>query len=263
MDKKKIIVVIAVVVVLYLLYKNSLSSGNKSEDGQQSSNAISGISNSLASTVSTIATASHVNKNAEDEYYQDLLAEYRRLNGGSLPRGATSLTAGQLENEIKALKKLNEAINTYYEIEDNNIQMSAEELKEKGIDTFEEVQSLINEVRNRQKNEELKRILDAFITTCNNHGDIWNPAGAKRFPWDKSVLAEITALNQSDTVALNKMFQLRKEECKYPDNYSAVSSRYRVRTSLSDAIPTGTLWHYRPNKDEADKFRKEMEKRGC
>lgn len=262
MDKKKILIIAGVAIVLYLLYRSSASSSSGSDDETQADNAFSNAANKLASGISAVATATSVQKNAEDEAYQDLLAEYKRLNGGSLPRGATSLTYSQLETAIKSLKELQKAINSYYEIEDDSVQMSAEQLAAKGIDTVEEVTTLINEVKARQLDEHLTDLLNAFIKTCNNYGSIWNPAGARRQQWDVSTLRAIMGLSDSDLKKLSNKFKKRTSECKYPDNYSALDYRYYERTSLSAAIPTGTLCSYRSGSDVAKEFRQNMIDRG-
>lgn len=261
MDKKKILIIAGVAIVLYLLFRNSGSSGTKDET--EAGNAFSNAANALTSGLSTVATAASVQKSQEDEEYQNLLAEYKRLNGGTLPRGATSLTYAQLQTAIKSLKDLQTAIYNYYEIEDNeDLQLTADQLAAKGIDTVEEVNSLINEVKARQSDEYLTNLLDKFIKTCNNYGSIWNPAGASRQGWDVSTLREIMALSDSDLKKLSNKFAKRTKECNYPDNYSALNYRYYERTSLSIAIPSGTLCSYRSGSSVAKEFRKNMEERG-
>ena len=261
MDKKKILIIAGVAIVLYLLFRNSGSSGTKDET--EAGNAFSNAANALTSGLSTVATAASVQKSQEDEDYQNLLAEYKRLNGGTLPRGATSLTYSQLQTAIKSLKDLQTAINNYYEIEDNeDLQLTADQLALKGIDTVEEVNTLINEVKARQLDEYLTDLLNAFIKTCNNYGSIWNPAGARRQVWDESTLRAIMALSDSDLKKLSNKFKKRTNECKYPDNYSALNYRYYERTSLSAAIPTGTLCGYRGGSATAKEFRQNMLDRG-
>lgn len=260
MDKKKILIIAGVAIVLYLLFRNSGSSGTKDET--EAGNAFSNAANALTSGLSTVATAASVQKSQEDEEYQNLLAEYKRLNGGTLPRGATSLTYSQLQTAIKSLKDLQVAINNYYEIEDDSVQMTADQLALKGIDTVEEVNTLINEVKARQLDEHLTDLLNAFIKTCNNYGSIWNPAGASRQVWDESTLRAIMALSDSDLKKLSNKFKKRTNECKYPDNYSALNYRYYERTSLSAAIPTGTLCNYRGGSATAKEFRQNMLDRG-
>lgn len=262
MDKKKILIIAGVAVVLYLLLFRNSSGSSRSKDETEAGNAFSNAANALTSGLSTVATAAAVQKSAEDEDYQNLLSEYKRLNGGTLPRGATSLTHSQLETAIKSLKDLQKAINEYYEIEDDAVQMTAEQLSLKGIDTVEEVNTLINEVKARQLDEHLTDLLNAFIKTCNNYGSIWNPAGASRQQWDVSTLRAIMGLSNSDLKKLSDKFKKRTNECKYPDNYSALNYRYYERTSLSAAIPTGTLCNYRSGSDVAREFRQNMIDRG-
>lgn len=261
MDKKKILIIAGVAIVLYLLFRNS-SGSSGSNDETEAGNAFSNAAKALSSGLSTVATAKVVQKSAEDEDYQNLLAEYKRLNGGTLPRGATSLSSAQLETAIKSLKELQTAINNYYEIEDDSVQMTAEQLAAKGIDTVEEVNTLINEVRARQLDEHLTDLLNAFIKTCNNYGSIWNPAGASRQQWDVSTLRAIMGLSDSDLKKLSDKFKKRTKECNYPDNYSALKYRYYERTSLSAAIPTGTLCKYRSGSSVAQEFRQKMIERG-
>lgn len=271
MDNKKILIIIGVAIVLYLLYRSSSSDGSSGLFGGSSDStndslniqkAFSGATAAMASGISTVATAASVVKSEEDEEYQNLLAEYKRLNGGTLPKGATSLTASQLQTAIKSLKELKAAINQYYEIEDDSIQMSPEQLAANGIDTVEAVNTLINEVKARQLDEHLTALLDAFIKTCNNYGSIWNPAGAGQQRWDESTLRAIMALSDSELKKLSSKFSKRTKECVYPDNYSALSYRYYERTSLSMAIPTGTLCSYRSGSSTAQEFRKKMLERG-
>ena len=257
MDKKKILIIAGVAIVLYLLFRNSGSSGTKDET--EAGNAFSNAANALTSGLSTVATAASVQKSQEDEEYQNLLAEYKRLNSGTLPRGATSLSYSQLQIAIKSLKDLQTAINNYYEIEDDEHEKKPEEL---ATYTVEQVSRLINEVKARQLDEHLTDLLNAFIKTCNNYGSIWNPAGASRQVWDESTLRAIMALSDSDLKKLSNKFKKRTNECKYPDNYSALNYRYYERTSLSAAIPTGTLCSYRGGSATAKEFRQNMLDRG-
>ena len=175
MDKKKILIIVGVAIVLYLLLRNS--SDSKSKDETEAGNAFSNAADALTSGISTVATATSVQKTQEDEEYQNLLAEYKRLNGGTLPRGATSLTYAQLQTAIKSLKELQVAINNYHEIEDDSIQMSTEELMANGIDTVEKVVALINDVKIRQKKEAwnkrkkyIEGIVNAFYDNMTNVG---------------------------------------------------------------------------------------------
>ena len=81
-------------IVVLLLYLNKNKS-TKSADEEEADNAFSNISDKLTSGIGTITSASSVSKTVEDEEYQNLLIEYKRLNGGILPPGATSLTTAQ------------------------------------------------------------------------------------------------------------------------------------------------------------------------
>lgn len=259
MDKQKILFIGVVVIVILLLYFNRDKS-TKSADEEAADGAFSNLGGKLTSGVSPIASANNVVKSVEDEEYQNLLMEYKRLAGGTLPAGAASLTSAQLKTAIESLKKLNSAINEYYELEDDDKQLSSEALIASGKDTVEEIQSLIAEVKVRKKTEYLISLCDRFIATCNGFGDIWNPAGAKA--WDISVLNEIIALSTADTQQLNRMFADRKA-CKYPENFSALKKYWTTRTSLSNAIPTGTLNTYRKGASTANTFKAEMQKRKC
>lgn len=261
MDKKKILFLAAFFIVITLLLFKKSGDSNESADEKEAGEAFSNLSDKLTSGLGSIGSASSTTKTVEDEEYQNLLLEYKRLAGGTLPAGATSLTTAQLKTAVKSLEKLNTAINQYYEIEDDSVQLSSEQLADKGIDTVEEVQRLIKETQARQLKEKLTKLCEAFITTCNSYGDIWNPAGAKQ--WDVSTLNQIINLTVSETQELNKIFQSKKGQCNYPENFSATKKYYTVRTSLSNAIPTGTLNTYRTGASTANKFREEMKKRNC
>ncbi len=178
MDKKKIIIIIAIVaVVLYVLYSGNSSSGDSSNDEQQAGKAAADLIGRATSGVYNIVAATSVTKSQDDEEYQNLLAEYKRLNGGVLPYGATSMTYAQLQTAIKSLKELKEAISRYYEIEDDQVQMSAEQLTAKGYDTVEEINQLIKEVKDRQRREKwddrkkyIQNLVNAYYDNMTNVG---------------------------------------------------------------------------------------------
>ncbi|MGM9745832.1 MAG: hypothetical protein ACI30H_02590 [Paludibacteraceae bacterium] len=106
---------------------------------------------------------------------------------------------------------------------------------------------------------ELDELCEKFIKTCNNYGKVLHPGGASKYPWDTTTLKTIMALPKDDLVRLNAMFEARGA-CTYPDNYS--SSKYIMRTSLSDAIPEGTLCKYRTGASTAEAFKEKMESLG-
>ena len=256
--KKYILIGAVVLVVLYFVWKNSQKGSQSQEEAsmQQAANALTG-------NMATTGNASAVSKSAEDEEYQNLLDQLETLNGGKLPAGATSYTAAQLKTKIKEIEALQKAWLEYAEAEENeSIQKDLATLMEEGRDTVAKIQQLTTEVKTRNQKERLKGLLDAFITTCNNYGDIWNPAGAKRQEWDTATLSKIMALPDSDLKVLSDMVKARKNDLNYPDNYSAVKSRFYCRTSLYSAIPSGTLCSYRTGASVAQEFRKKMQSKG-
>ena len=206
MDKKKILIIAGVAIVLYLLYR-SMTEG--SGDEAQSGKAISRAVDNLTSGLSTVATAASVNKTVEDEEYQNLLAEYKRLNGGTLPAGATSLTTAQLKTAIKSLKELLEAINNYYEIEDDAVQLSADQLAAKGIDTVEEINTLITQTKDRQRKEKwqkrasyIKDLVNAYYNNMTNVGT-WL-ADCKGY--DTQTFSSLIDLPKNERVYANQYF---------------------------------------------------------
>ena len=263
-DKKKkyIIIGAVVLVVLYFVWKNSQSD----EDGGSESSSIKKAAESLNSPyhrLATVGTAVGVQKTAEDEEYQNLLQELKTLNGGVLPSGATTLTSAQLKTQIKNVKALQEAYLKYADEEtDESKQLTMEQLQEQGKGTLAAIQQLTREVEQRKQTEHLQELLEAFIKTCNNYGSIWHPAGAAQQTWDTSTLRQIMALSDSELKQLNSMVKARSKDLNYPDNYSALSYRYYERTSLSNAIPNGTLCRYRSGSSVAQEFKKNMADRG-
>ena len=260
-DKKKkyIIIGAVVLVVLYFVWESSQSG----EDESSESNSLKKAAESLNSGLASVGTAVGVQKTAEDEEYQNLLQELKTLNGGVLPSGATTLTTAQLKTQIKNVKALQEAYLKYADEEtDESKQLTMEQLQEQGTGTLAAIQQLTREVEQRKQTERLQELLEAFIKTCNNYGSIWHPAGAAQQTWDTSTLKQIMALSDSELKQLNSMVKARCKDLRYPDNYSALDYRYYERTSLSNAIPNGTLCSYRSGSSVAQEFKKNMADRG-
>ena len=256
--KKYILIGAVVLVVLYFVWKNSQKGSQSQEDAsmQQAASA-------LSQDMPTIGTASERQRSEEDEEYQSLLRKYSELCGGKLPKGATDYSTNMLKDQIKAVEALQKAWLEYAKAEENeSIQKDLATLMDSGVNTVALIQQLTSEVKARYQKERLKGLLDAFITTCNNYGYIMNPAGAKRQEWDTSTLIKIMALPDSDLKVLSNMVKERKNELDYPDNYSALKSRYYCRTSLYLAIPSGTLCSYRTGASVAQEFRKKMQSKG-
>ncbi len=260
-DKKKkyIIIGAVVLVVLYFVWKSNQNSEDDGSEGKSLKKAAESLNSGLA----TVGTAVGVQKTAEDEEYQNLLQELKTLNGGVLPSGATTLTTAQLKTQIKNVKALQEAYLKYADEEtDESKQLTMEQLQEQGKGTLAAIQQLTREVEQRKQTEHLQELLEAFIKTCNNYGSIWHPAGAPQQTWDTSTLRQIMALSDSELKQLNSMVKARSKDLNYPDNYSALSYRYYERTSLSNAIPNGTLCKYRSGSSVAQEFKKNMADRG-
>ncbi|MGM9838162.1 MAG: hypothetical protein ACI30A_06715 [Paludibacteraceae bacterium] len=111
------------------------------------------------------------------------------------------------------------------------------------------------------KVQEISDLLDKFVKTCNDHGGIWNPAAAAKHCWDTATLYQILALDDNTLKAMNTYFlKYKSQECIYPENYS--STKKRQRTSLSDAIPSGTLCKYRTDASIAFAFKNKMKAKG-
>lgn len=260
-DKKKkyIIIGAVVLVVLYFVWKNSQSGEDESKENLSNRQA----ARMATKDMSTVGTSSAVAKSAEDEEYQNLLDELKRVNNNELPAGATSYTAAQLRQKIKEIKALRDAYNQYAAEEDNEAnQLTYEQLQDQNRGTVDDIIQLINEVKQRKQTERLQELLEAFIKTCNNYGSIWHPAGAAQQAWDTSTLKQIMALSDSELKQLNSMVKARAKDLRYPDNYSALDYRFYERTSLSNAIPNGTLCSYRSYSSVAQEFKKNMADRG-
>lgn len=258
-DKKKkyLIIGLIVVVVLYFLLKN------KGSDESSEQSSIRKAAESLNSGLATVGTATGVQKTAVDEEYQNLLQELKTLNGGVLPSGATTLTSAQLKTQIKNVKALQDAYLSYADAETNEAQqLTMEQLQEQGKANVNAIMQLTREVEQRKRTEHLKELLEAFIKTCNNYGSIWHPAGAAQQTWDTSTLKQIMALSDAELKELNSMVKARCKDLRYPDNYSALDYRYYERTSLSNAIPNGTLCSYRTGASVAKEFKQKMADKG-
>ena len=112
-----------------------------------------------------------------------------------------------------------------------------------------------------EKAANINDLLNRFVATCNNHGGIWNPAAAASHPWDTTTLNQFMALSNSSLKVANTTFiKSFASKCVYPENYSSLKSRQR--TSLSDAIPTGTLNKYRGGASTANVFKEKMKNLG-
>lgn len=108
-----------------------------------------------------------------------------------------------------------------------------------------------------EKAANINDLLNRFVATCNNHGGIWNPGGAAKHGWDTTTLNQIMTLSNSSLQAMNTYFkQYKASQCVYPDNYSSLKSR--IRTSLSDAIPSGNLCEWRTGASTAFTFKERM-----
>lgn len=112
-----------------------------------------------------------------------------------------------------------------------------------------------------EKAANITDLLNRFVATCNNHGGIWNPGSAAKHGWDTTTLNQILSLNDSSLKTMNTYFiQHKASQCVYPENYSSLKSRRR--TSLSDAIPSGTLCKYRTGASTAFAFKDKMKAKG-
>lgn len=206
MDKKKILIIAGVAIVLYLVYR-SMTEGSSGDNKAEKS--VESAVNKLTSGMAVVATASSVNKTAEDEEYQNLLAEYKRLNGGTLPAGATSLTTAQLKTAIKSLKELVEAINNYYEIEDDSVALTREQLAANEIDTVEEVNTMITQTKDRQRKEKwqkrasyIKDLVNAFYDNMTNVGTWLGDCKG----YDTQTFSSLIDLPKNERVYANQYF---------------------------------------------------------
>ncbi len=258
MEKKILIIgVVAVGAGVYLMSKRKTTASSETTE-EKVKDVVDSRSGDIAASMPLTASAKAVtNKDVNDEEFQDLLEEFRKYNGGSLPAGIELLTIDQLKKRVASLKEVNDLLNKYLELTPDDREKDKSELRKMNAS---QIQRLINEEQARQDAEYLDKLFEAFRTTCNNHGAISNPAGAKNYAWDVTTLNAILKLSNANLKKLNDKM-LNSKDFYYPDNYSAVKSRYRYRTSLSDAIPDGTLRKYRTGASTAETFKAEVKKR--
>lgn len=250
MSKKYIIigVVIVIVVAYYLLTKNK-GTGNPVQD------AINGNAGKLSNlTGANQVAVTDDSISPEDLEYNELVNEYKQKYRRS---PEPSWTISQLKKRIAEYDEINKAINQYYAIEGEQSK-TEDDLSNMSL---QEIQREIQKEQEKVDEANLKKLLDRFVATCLNFGSVWNPAGAKNKAWDKTVFNEILNLSSTNLKKLNNMVGTRKDELYYPENYSALKSYWRKRSSLADAIPTGTMRTYRTGASAAKTFRDEMIKR--
>lgn len=249
MNKKYLIIGVVVVVIIYYLLTKKKSTGNPIQD------VINGNAANLGGLITANKSAVTDEAMSDEDYeYNELVNEYKQKYRKSPD---PSWTISQLKNRIKEYDEINAAINQYYAIEgeqskteDDLSRMSLQEIKRE----IQKEQEKIDEAN-------LKTLLERFISTCNNHGGIWNPAAAAKRPWDVTVFNEIKSLSDTNLKKLNNMVASRSKDLCYPQNYSATKAYWTERKSLADAIPTGTLRTYRTNASAAKTFQDEMNKR--
>lgn len=250
MNKKYIIigVVIVIIIAYYLLTKNK-----KTGDAVQDAiNSNTGSLSSLTSANKTAVTDDSISP--EDLEYNELVNEYKQKYRRSPD---PSWTISQLEKRIEEYDEINDAINQYYAIEGEQSK-TEDDLSKMSL---QEIQREIQKEQEKIDEANLKKLLDRFVATCLNYGKVSNPAGAAKKTWDQTVFNEILSLSSTNLKKLNNMVGTRKDELYYPENYSALKAYWRKRTSLADAIPTGTMCTYRAGASAAKAFRNEMVKR--
>ena len=250
MNKKYLIIgaVVAIIVIYYLLTK-------KKGTGDPAQDAINSNAANLGSLVGANRTAVTDDAISDEDYeYNELVNEYKQKYRKSPD---PSWTISQLKKRIAEYDEISKAIDQYYALEGEQSK-TEDDLSKMSL---QEIQREIQKEQEKIDEANLKKLLDRFIATCNNFGSVWNPAGAASKHWDQTVFNEILSLSSANLKKLNNMVSARKDELYYPENYSAVKSYWRKRTSLADAIPTGTMRTYRTGASAAKTFRDEMIKR--
>lgn len=247
-------------IAAYLLYQKSLEK-DSTNDATQARLATSEAANSLNSDLQSITGAKAMTgRSDEDIEYQNLLTELKRLNGGKLPPGATEMTAEQLEIQIRNIKALQDALNKYYEIEDDDIQKSAEQLKEEGYNTAENVLRLISEVEARKRTEKLKLILNAFIANLNIPGDEYTMMGSamnfvkKKIAWDEGNLQDLLDLTTEEKKQISLMFTATGGVA-LPSHFGENRSKWSTYTTISGAILNSNTCSDRPGAELAYKVK--------
>lgn len=262
MNKKILIIggVGAAAVVAYFLYKKQ-QEGDSTNDATQARLATSEAANSLNSDLSSVVSARAVTgKSDEDVEYQNLLNELKRLNGGKLPSGAKEMTAEQLQIQINNIKALQDAINKYYDLEDDNIQKSAEQLKAEGYNTAENVLRLVKEVEARKTTEKLKLILDAFIANLNIPGEEYTKMGSamgfvqKKIAWDEGNLQDLLDLSPEEKKQINLMFTATGG-VPLPSHFGEKRSKWATYTTIPGAILNSNTCSDRPGAELAYKVK--------
>ena len=247
MKNKIIIGVIAIVVVIYLL--------SRKKTGDPLSEVIDSNTNQLSNLMTANRTAVIDDSiSEEDMEYNELVNEYKAKYR---KKPDASWTITQLKNRIKEYDDIRKAIDTYYAL-DGEQAKTEEELSKMSLS---EINTLIKKEQEKQDDAYLKNLLERFVATCNNYGDIWNPAAAKNKPWDATTLKEIRDLSTKNLKKLNSMVLSVQDRLYYPENYSMVKTYYKNRTTLVNAIPTGTLCNWRTNAWAANDFVKDIQSR--
>lgn len=246
MKNKIIIGVIAIVVVIYLL--------SRKKTGDPLSEVIDSNTNQLSNLMTANRTAvTDDSISEEDMEYNELVNEYKAKYR---KKPDASWTITQLKNRIKEYDEIQKAIKVYHEFDGE--QKSIEELSKMSLS---EINLLIQNEKEKEDEKHLKNLLELFVSTCNNYGSIWNPAGAKNKPWDATTLKQIRDLSDKNLRKLNSMVLSVQDRLYYPENYSMVKAYYKNRTTLVNAIPTGTLCSYRTNAWAANDFVKDIQSR--
>lgn len=248
MKKNIIIGVIIAIIAIYFLTR-------KKSDGEYVLEVIESNTNNLSNLMSgNVAAKTDESISPEDMEYNELVNEYKSKYRKS-PDPSWTIT--QLKNRIKEYDEIRKAIDNYYAL-DGEQEKTEEELSKMSL---AEIKTLINKEKEKQDTAYLKNLLERFVSTCLNFGDIWNPAAASSKPWDITVLNEIRKLSNANLKKLNNMVLSVQDKLYYPENYSMLKTYYKNRTSLANAIPTGTLCNYRTNAYAAKDFRTDVESR--
>ncbi len=231
-DKKKkyLIIGLVVIVILFLLFK---------KDDKTGESAYNVVSQNATRSLPTINVSTKVEMDAETEAHQVLLTRLANLNGGILPNGATSASDKVLKEMISNLEQLQKAYAEYAKLEDDDKQMSDEDLVANGYTNLSSVNALIEEVKKRQKKEAwdqrrkyIEELVRAFYDNMTNVGTWLGDCKGYATETFKSLIE----LQKSEKIYANQYFgTLGGVPVGY--SWNKITKHATIAYTISDAMP--------------------------
>ncbi len=233
-DKKKKYIIIGaiVIVILYFLFiRNS--------DDKSGETAYKTVAGNAGKSLSAITTSSKIEMSAENEEHQVLLTKLANLNGGVLPKGATAASDKVLKEMISNLQALKDAYAEYAKLEDDDLQMTDEELVDKGYTNLAAINGLIEEVKKRQKkeawNERKKYIEDLVNSFYDNMKNVGTWLGDCK-GYATETFRGLIALPKNEKVYANQYFGTLGG-VNVGSSWNKITKHPVVAYTISDAMP--------------------------